>query len=70
MSERPPAADFLGMGIDLSRDTFTDEEKAQTLAWYREYHDYGELDLAPFARFMIEHDATGFTAAPSRDCAR
>ena len=53
-------AEFLGMGIDLSTDTFTDEEKARTLAWYREFHDHGELDLAPFARFMVEHDPTGF----------
>ena len=60
VSEDRPAAEFLGMGIELSTDTFTAEEKARTLAWYREYHDHGDLDLAPFARFMIEHDATGF----------
>jgi hypothetical protein len=58
--ERETPAEFLGMGIDLSTDTFTDDEKARTLAWYREYHDHGDLDLAPFARFMVEHDPTGF----------
>ena len=47
MSEPESTAEFLGMGIDLSTDTFTDEEKARTLAWYREYHDHGELDLLP-----------------------
>ena len=57
---RESPAEFLGMGIDLSTDTFTDEEKALTLDWYRRYHDHGELDLAPFARFMVEHDPTGF----------
>jgi hypothetical protein len=48
------------MAIDLTTDTFTTEEKERTLRWYREYHDYGDLDLAPFARFMVEHDPTGF----------
>ncbi len=59
-AERESPAEFLGMGIDLSTDTFTDEEKARTLAWYRRYHDHGDLDLAPFARFMVEHEPTGF----------
>jgi alkylhydroperoxidase/carboxymuconolactone decarboxylase family protein YurZ len=54
------SGEFLAMGIDLSTDTFTDEEKELTLAWYREYHEHGDLDLAPFARFMVEHDGTGF----------
>jgi hypothetical protein len=52
--------EFLGMGIDLSTDTFTDDEKARTLEWYRHAHDHGDLDLAPFSRFMLEHDPTGF----------
>jgi alkylhydroperoxidase/carboxymuconolactone decarboxylase family protein YurZ len=60
VTERESSAAFLGMGVDLSTDTFTAEEKARTLEWYREYHDHGELDLAPFARFTIEHDPTGF----------
>jgi len=59
-AERETPAEFLGMGIDLSTDAFTDEEKARTLEWYRRYHDHGDLDLAPFARFMVEHDPTGF----------
>jgi hypothetical protein len=58
--EGESSAEFLGMGIDLTTDTFTDDEKARTLRWYREYHDHGDLDLAPFARFMVEHDPTGF----------
>jgi len=53
-------ADFLGMGLDLSTDEYSEEEKARTLEWYRRVHDHGDLDLAPFARFMLEHDPTGF----------
>lgn len=52
--------DFLGAGIDFTTDTFTAEEKARTLAWYREHHDFGDLDLSPFARFSIEHDPAWF----------
>jgi alkylhydroperoxidase/carboxymuconolactone decarboxylase family protein YurZ len=52
--------DFRGAGIDVTTDTVTDEEKARTLAWYREHHDVGELDLSPFARFAIEHDPAWF----------
>jgi alkylhydroperoxidase/carboxymuconolactone decarboxylase family protein YurZ len=52
--------DFLGAGTDFTTDTFTDEEKARTLAWYREHHDHGDLDLSPFARFSIEHDPAWF----------
>ena len=59
MSNDTPQA-FLGMGLDLGTDTFTDEEKTRTLEWYRQVHDHGDLDLAPFSRFMIEHDPTGF----------
>lgn len=59
-TEREAPAEFLGMGIDLTTDSFTEDEKALTLAWYREYHDHGDLDLAPFARFMVEHDQAGF----------
>jgi alkylhydroperoxidase/carboxymuconolactone decarboxylase family protein YurZ len=58
--EHEAPAEFLGMGIDLTTDTFTDDEQARTLAWYREFHDHGDLDLAPFARFMVEHDPSGF----------
>jgi alkylhydroperoxidase/carboxymuconolactone decarboxylase family protein YurZ len=52
--------EFLGAGIDFTTDTFTDEEKARTIAWYREHHDVGDLDLSPFARFSIEHDPAWF----------
>lgn len=52
--------EFLGGSIDFTTDTFTDEEKAWTLAWYREHHDVGDLDLSPFARFSIEHDPAWF----------
>src|SRR4029077_16084341 len=51
---------FLGIGLDLSTDAFTEEEKERTLAWYREVHDHGDLDLAPFSRFMVEYDPVGF----------
>ncbi|NUR76761.1 MAG: hypothetical protein HOQ28_10820 [Thermoleophilia bacterium] len=54
------ASSFLGEGIDFTTDTFTPEEKARTLAWYREHHDHGDLDLSPFARFTIEHDPAWF----------
>jgi alkylhydroperoxidase/carboxymuconolactone decarboxylase family protein YurZ len=60
VTEGDSTAEFLGMGIDLTTDTFTGEEKEQALRWYREHHDHGELDLAPFGRFMVEHDPTGF----------
>jgi alkylhydroperoxidase/carboxymuconolactone decarboxylase family protein YurZ len=53
---------FLDTGLDFASDTLSPEEKASALAWYREVHDYGELDLAPFARFMVEHDPVGFKA--------
>ena len=52
--------EFLGAGIDFTTDTFTDDEKTRTLAWYREHHDVGDLDLSPFARFAIEHDPAWF----------
>lgn len=53
---------FLETGLDYSTDTFSPEEKASVLAWYRDVHEYGDLDLAPFARFGIEHDPVGFKA--------
>lgn len=52
--------DFLGAGTDFATDTFTPDEKERTLAWYREHHDVGDLDLSPFARFSIEHDPAWF----------
>jgi alkylhydroperoxidase/carboxymuconolactone decarboxylase family protein YurZ len=52
--------DFLAVGTDFTTDTFTPEEKERTLAWYREHHDFGDLDLSPFARFSIEHDPAWF----------
>jgi alkylhydroperoxidase/carboxymuconolactone decarboxylase family protein YurZ len=60
MREQETHAEFLGLGLDLSTDAFTAEEKERVLAWYREVHDHGELDLSPFARFMLEHDPVGF----------
>jgi hypothetical protein len=60
MREQETHAEFLGLGLDLTTDAFTPEEKERVLRWYREVHDYGDLDLAPFARFMLEHDPTGF----------
>jgi len=59
MTEETPQ-EFLGMGLDLTTDGFTAEEKERTLEWYRRVHDHGDLDLAPFSRFMLEHDPTGF----------
>jgi alkylhydroperoxidase/carboxymuconolactone decarboxylase family protein YurZ len=52
--------DFLSAGVDFTTDTFTPDEKERTLAWYREHHDVGDLDLSPFARFSIEHDPAWF----------
>jgi alkylhydroperoxidase/carboxymuconolactone decarboxylase family protein YurZ len=52
--------DFLSVGTDFTTDTFTPEERERTLAWYREHHDVGDLDLSPFARFSIEHDPAWF----------
>jgi hypothetical protein len=60
MRDHETHAEFLGLGLDLTTDAFGDEEKERVLAWYREVHDHGDLDLAPFARFMLEHDPTGF----------
>jgi alkylhydroperoxidase/carboxymuconolactone decarboxylase family protein YurZ len=60
MRESETHTEFLGMGLDLSTDAFTDEERERTLKWYSEVHDHGDLDLAPFSRFMLEHDPTGF----------
>jgi alkylhydroperoxidase/carboxymuconolactone decarboxylase family protein YurZ len=60
MSANESPSTFLGAGVDFSTDTFTEEEKARTLAWYREHHDHGDLDLSPFARFAIEHDPAWF----------
>lgn len=60
MSARESHAGFLTMGLDLTTDEYSDEEKAQTLAWYRDFHDHGDLDLSPFAGFMLEHDPVGF----------
>ena len=51
---------FLDTGLDFSSEAFEPEEKAALLAWYEEVHSYGDLDLAPFARFWIEHDPGGF----------
>jgi hypothetical protein len=53
---------YLDVGFDYSSDTLSPEEKASVLAWYRELHDHGDLDLSPFARFGVEHDPTGFKA--------
>jgi hypothetical protein len=52
--------EFLDPGLDFETDAFTSAEKESMLAWYRDVHDYGDLDLAPFARFAIEHDPGGF----------
>jgi hypothetical protein len=53
---------YLSTGLDYSTDTLSAEEKASVLAWYRELHDYRDLDLSPFARFGVEHDPVGFKA--------
>jgi hypothetical protein len=58
--ENQTHAEFLGMGLGLSTDELTPEEKSRVLAWYGEVHDHGDLDLAPFSRFMLEHDPVGF----------
>jgi hypothetical protein len=60
MRDHETHEEFLGLGLDLTTDAFGVEEKERVLAWYREVHDHGDLDLAPFARFMLEHDPTGF----------
>jgi hypothetical protein len=53
-------AAFLDMGLDLTTDTVTDAERAEVLAWYREKHGHDELELAPFAGFLLERDPTTF----------
>jgi len=53
---------YLSTGLDYSTDTFSPEEKAAVLSRYREMHDYRDLDLAPFARFGVEHNPVGFKA--------
>jgi hypothetical protein len=51
---------FLDTGLDFSVEEFDPDEKAAMLAWYEDVHNYGGLDLAPFARFWIENDPGGF----------
>jgi len=53
-------ASFLDTGLDLSTDTVTDGERERTLAWYSERHDHGDLDLAPFIRYQMNHDPASF----------
>jgi hypothetical protein len=53
---------YLAVGFDYSTDALSPQEKASVLAWYRDLHDHGELDLSPFARFGVEHDPVGFKA--------
>ncbi len=53
-------AGFLDTGLDLTTDSITEAERERTLAWYREHHDHGDLDLAPFARFQLRHDPATF----------
>jgi alkylhydroperoxidase/carboxymuconolactone decarboxylase family protein YurZ len=53
---------YLAVGFDYSTDTLSPEEKASVLAWYRDLHDHGDLDLSPFARFGVAHDPVGFKA--------
>ena len=52
--------DFLDPGVDFSGEAFSPDEKRALLQWYRDVHDIGDLDLAPFARFSLEHDPVGF----------
>lgn len=54
------AREFIDTGLDLGSDTFSDDERDRMLAWYREHHDYGDLDLAAFSRFQLLHDPGGF----------
>ena len=53
-------AGFLDTGLDLSTDSVTEGERERTLAWYREHHDHGDLDLAPFIRYQMNHDPASF----------
>jgi hypothetical protein len=62
VTKREADDSFLQTGLDHSTDTFSAEEKASLLAWYSDVHDYRDLDLAPFARFGVEHDPVGFKA--------
>jgi hypothetical protein len=59
-NETRELAAFLDTGLDLSTDTATEGERERTLAWYREHHDHGELDLAPFIRYQMNHDPASF----------
>ena len=66
-------AGFLDTGLDLSTDSITESERQRTLAWYREHHDHGDLDLAPFARFQTPPrpgDASSACAGTSSRSAR
>ena len=53
-------AGFLDTGLDLATDSITNGERERTLAWYREHHDHGDLDLAPFIRYQMHHDPASF----------
>ena len=46
---------YADTGLDFSIDDFTPQEKDGLLAWYRRTHGTGQLNLVPFAPFLIEH---------------
>jgi hypothetical protein len=52
---------FADTGLDFSvADRFTAEERKNLLAWYRDTHGKGGLDLVPFAPFLIENLPSAF----------
>lgn len=46
--------------LDLSTNTWTEEERARTVRWYELAHGTGDTRLAPFVPFGIDHNPIGF----------
>lgn len=61
MAVAPAERNFADTGLDFSvGDRFTPEEKKNLLAWYRDTHGKGGLDLVPFAPFLIDNLPSAF----------
>jgi len=51
----------LEIGVDwLTPGPFSESEKRRIVAWYSVYHGDGDLELAPFVPFWLEHGPNAF----------
>lgn len=46
--------------LDLTTDTWTEAERAETVRWYEQAHGYGDTRLAPFVPFGIDYNPAGW----------